>query len=278
MDLISQHDDEESSNENLILHLTTEFKKPFTGWDFSYLKGRMEENSGSLGWNYENTVRSLLPHHKGLLDMGTGSGEFLASLSPLPPDTCATEGWAPNIDIARKRLKPLGVTVTAITDYDVRLPINDARFDLIINRHEPYIIYEVHRLLKQNGIFVTQQVGERDNIEINKLLGAPEHLGYREWHLEQACSEMVKAGFTILEKQEAFIETKFYDVGAIVYYLRAIPWQIEDFSVEKYSEQLINLHHKIQNEGYLSVEIKNRKINPVKLMRSVNDQKINDIQ
>ncbi|CAJ0754897.1 18240_t:CDS:10 [Entrophospora sp. SA101] len=249
MDLISQHDDEESSNENLILHLTTEFKKPFTGWDFSYLKGRMEENSGSLGWNYENTVRSLLPHHKGLLDMGTGSGEFLASLSPLPPDTCATEGWAPNIDIARKRLKPLGVTVTAITDYDVRLPINDARFDLIINRHEPYIIYEVHRLLKQNGIFVTQQVGERDNIEINKLLGAPEHLGYREWHLEQACSEMVKAGFTILEKQEAFIETKFYDVGAIVYYLRAIPWQIEDFSVEKYSEQLINLHHKIQNEG-----------------------------
>nr|CAG8445168.1 7368_t:CDS:2 [Entrophospora candida]CAG8447614.1 15479_t:CDS:2 [Entrophospora candida] len=224
MDLISQHDDEEGSNENLILHLTTEFKKPFTGWDFSYLKGRMEENSGSLGWNYENTVRSLLPHHKGLLDMGTGSGEFLASLSPLPPDTCATEGWAPNIDIARKRLKPLGVTVT------------------------------VHRLLKQNGIFVTQQVGERDNIEINKLLGAPEHLGYREWHLEQACSEMVKAGFTILEKQEAFIETKFYDVGAIVYYLRAIPWQIEDFSVEKYSEQLINLHHKIQNEGYLSVE------------------------
>lgn len=121
MNLKFSHDDEKSSNENLILHLTTEFKKPFTGWDFSYLKGRMEENSGSLGWNYENTVRTLLPHHKGLLDMGTGSGEFLASLSPLPPDTCATEGWAPNIDIARKRLKPLGVTVTG--NYDATIAV-----------------------------------------------------------------------------------------------------------------------------------------------------------
>src|SRR4051812_43203619 len=124
---------------------------------------------------------------------------------------------------------------------------------MIINRHEPYITYEIYRLLKQNGIFVTEQVGAKDNIELNKLLGAPEHSGYREWHLEQACSELIKAGFTILEKQEAFIETKFHDVGAVVYYLKAIPWQIEDFSVEKYSEDLINLHHKIKNEGPLSV-------------------------
>ena len=136
----------------------------------------------------------------------------------------------------------------------MRLPLNDARFDLIINRHEPYIVYEVHRLLEHGGLFVTQQVGEKDNIELNKLLGAPEHLGYREWHMEQACSELQTAGFTILEKQEAFIETKFYDVGAIVYYLKAIPWQVEDFTVEKYSKQLVNLHQKIQKEGFLSVQ------------------------
>ncbi|CAI2194146.1 12033_t:CDS:2 [Funneliformis geosporum] len=243
----------EEEHNLLLRHLVAEFNKPFTGWDFSYLKGRMEEKLNLLPWNYEATVKALLPNSRGLLDMGTGGGEFLASLSPLPPDTCATEGWAPNIDIARQRLRHLGVTVTAITDNDVRLPLNDARFDLIINRHEPYIAYEVHRLLKLGGLFVTQQVGENDNIELNKLLGAPE-LGYREWHMEQACSELRNVGFTILEKQEAFIETKFYDVGAIVYYLKAIPWQVEDFSVEKYSEQLVNLHHKIQKEGFLSVQ------------------------
>ncbi|CAB4425106.1 unnamed protein product [Rhizophagus irregularis] len=254
MTLNSLPDEEQHNHSELLRHLTSEFSRPSTGWNFSYLKGRMEEQLNLLPWNYEATVRALLPNSKGLLDMGTGSGEFLASLNPLPPDTCATEGWAPNIAIARQRLKPFGVTVTAITDNDVRLPLNDSRFDLIINRHEPYIVYEVHRLLKRGGLFVTQQVGEKDNIELNKLLGAPEHLGYREWHVEQACSELKTAGFAILEKQEAFIETKFYDVGAIVYYLKAIPWQVEDFTVEKYSKQLVNLHHKIQEEGFLSVQ------------------------
>ncbi|CAG8552177.1 4821_t:CDS:2 [Diversispora eburnea] len=238
----------------LLQHLASEFNKPFTGWDFSYLEGRMEERTHSLPWDYESTVRALLPNCQGLLDMGTGGGEFLASLSPLPEDTCATEGWAPNIDIARKRLKPLGVTVTAITDNDVRLPLDDGRFNLIINRHEPYIAYEIHRLLQSDGLFITQQVGENDNMEINRLLGAPEHLGYREWHCEQGCSELEAAGLTILKKDEAFIETKFYDVGAIVYYLKAMPWQVEDFSVEKYADQLIRLHHLIQKEGYLSVQ------------------------
>jgi hypothetical protein len=36
--------------------------------------------------------------------------------------------------------------------------------------------------------------------------------------------------------------------------LKAIPWQVEDFTVEKYSKQLVNLHHKIQEEGFLSVQ------------------------
>lgn len=40
--------------------------------------------------------------------MGTGGGEFLAGLQPLPPHTCATEGYPPNIPIAQQRLKRLG--------------------------------------------------------------------------------------------------------------------------------------------------------------------------
>ncbi|CAG8820939.1 7342_t:CDS:2, partial [Dentiscutata erythropus] len=246
-----------SENENehpdkLLLRLATEFKRPFTGWDYSYFKGRMEEKQAELPWNYESAVKELLPKCTGLLEINTGEGDFLASLSPLPENTCATENRLPNIDAARQRLKPLGVTVTAVTDHDVRLPLNDCRFDLIINRHESYIPHEIYRLLKPDGIFVTQQVGEKDSMELNQLLNAPEYLGHREWNLEHACIELENNGFEILVKNEAFIETRFYDVGAIVYYLKAAPWQIKDFSIEKYSEQLINLNHLIQNKGYFS--------------------------
>lgn len=39
------------------------------------------------------------------------------------------------------------------------LPYEDESMDIIINRHESYDIYEVYRVLKKGGIFITQQVG-----------------------------------------------------------------------------------------------------------------------
>ncbi|CAG8515561.1 10437_t:CDS:2 [Paraglomus occultum] len=244
-----------TTREQLLRHLDAEFNKPFTSWDCSYLRGRIVEQSSTLPWDYEETVRGLLSQSQGLLDMGTGDGEFLAALSPLPKDTCATEGWAPNIPIARRKLKPLGVTVTAITEKDIRLPLNDARFDLIINRHGTYTPFEVHRLLKPGGIFVTQQIGEKDNVELNALLGVTDMFKtHRNWNLEVATLELQKAGFRVIEMNEAFLETKFHDVGAVVLYLKAHPCQIEEFSVEKYSEQLVALHKRIQENESVSFQ------------------------
>jgi hypothetical protein len=45
--------------------------------------------------------------------------------------------------------------------------------------------------------------------------------------------------------------TRLYDVGALVYYLTAIPWTVLDFSVEKYSEKLLGLHQRLLEEYYL---------------------------
>lgn len=36
-----------------------------------------------------------------------------------------------------------------------------------------------------------------------------------------------------------------------VYYLRAIPWQIEDFTVEGYRDKLLALHEQMEREGGL---------------------------
>jgi len=48
-------------------------------------------------------VRERLPDVTPLLDMATGGGEFLSSLVPLPPRTVATEGYPPNLEVARRR-------------------------------------------------------------------------------------------------------------------------------------------------------------------------------
>ncbi|GCE45634.1 hypothetical protein EI42_03555 [Thermosporothrix hazakensis] len=229
--------------------LVNEYNYPFSGWDFSHLNGRMTDDEQPLPWEYREEVKALLPHVHSLLDMDTGGGELLASLQPFPPDTCATEGYPPNIEIARARLEPLNVRVYAVQDDENRaLPVEDQRFELVINRHGAFDPRELWRVLKPGGLFVTQQVGGNDNIELNRMLGAPEPK-YAGWNCETAVKELQEAGFEILTQQEAYPVTRFYDVGALVFYLKVIEWQIPDFSVERYFERLLEPHGRIQREG-----------------------------
>ena len=71
--------------------------------------------------------------------------------------------------------------------------------------------------------------------------------------MSYAVNELEDAGFEILEQTEAWPVTRFSDVGAIVYYLKAIPWQISDFSVEKYWPVLQKVHQQIQRDGFVEV-------------------------
>jgi hypothetical protein len=83
---------------------------PFQGWDFSALEGRYQW--GDPPWSYTAVIRQLMDSGmESLLDLGTGGGEFLASLAPLPRRTIAAEAWEPNVGIARRNLMPLGVDV-----------------------------------------------------------------------------------------------------------------------------------------------------------------------
>ena len=81
------------------------------GWDWNALEDRYVE--AGPPWDYRAEVTALLPTAHALLDMGTGGGEFLSSLAPLPPECWATEAYPPNIPVAAARLRPLGVRVVA---------------------------------------------------------------------------------------------------------------------------------------------------------------------
>lgn len=214
----------------------------FSGWDFSYLKDRLVEEAPP--WKYRPIVASAMAHAQSLLDMGTGGGEFLAMLPDLPTHTWATEAYPPNIPLARQRLEPLGVRVVEFQDDD-RLPFSAEVFDLIINRHESYCSPEVWRILKPGGGFITQQVGGCDNIELNEQLGADVDPEYIDWNRQQAAEELRAAGFRIARQEEALSRTVFHDVGAVVYYLKAIPWQIPGFTVEFYRDRLRRLHDRM---------------------------------
>ena len=206
----------------LFLTLLESANTHFSGWDFSFISETGRMKSEPLSWSYGSIAFLLMQRAKSMLDMGTGGGEFLSMLQPFPPTIYATEGYAPNVPIAQKKLEPLGITVVEVSD-DTALPFQDGQFDLIINQHESYAASEVNRILSPNGIFLTQQVGGLDCAVLNEQFGSPLNSEFASWSLEAAYSELEENGFTILDAKEEFPFQRFYDIGAIVYYLKAIP-------------------------------------------------------
>ncbi len=223
----------------------------FSGWDFGFIARRYVE--AEPPWNYRQKICDKLPRVNSLLDMGTGGGEFLASLGKLPPHTWATEGHHPNLSVAKARLSPLSVQVSEFTSVD-KLPFEADSFDMVINRHACFTPTELHRILKPGGTFITQQVGGANNRMLNDHLQQTVNPEFDRWNLAAAVELLTAAGFEIIEQGEAFPETVFYDIGAVVYYLKAIPWQLPDFSVDKYRSQLLTLHQTIQDNGGLTIK------------------------
>jgi SAM-dependent methyltransferase len=236
---------EEDTMDNLYEYLTKEYSAPFAGWDFSYLDGRMEQDS--LPWDYKNIVERNIYGKETLLDMDTGGGELLRTFSNLPKNVYATEGYEPNITIAEQRLKDKNILVKAINK-NGEIPFDDNYFDIIINRHGSYEINDLKRVLKNNGIFITQQVGGLNGIDINTALGT-KTMDNIEWCLMKNIEMFQDNGMKIVEFGEHIGRMKFNDIGAVVYYLKCIPWQVKDFSIDKYYKRLEIMNEIIEKAG-----------------------------
>lgn len=223
---------------------------PITGWDFSHLCNRYVESP--LPWCYEQEVRNFLRPGVRLLDMGTGGGEFLLGLGHPPALTSVTEGFPPNLALCKKRLAPMGITVKECTcEPGERLPFPDGCFDLVINRHESYDIGEIYRVLKENGFFVSQQVGGQNSCTLSRRL-LPSYVPARpSFNLENQLELFQKGGFQIKSGDQWYPEGRFLDVGAICWFAKAIPWEFPGFSVEACLPKLLELEQECATRGFV---------------------------
>lgn len=218
---------------------------PFAGWDFSYLKNRKKEEQPP--WDYKKKAKALIMKAKAVLDMGTGGGEVFSFLAPFPKHTIAIEGWKPNVSVAKKRLEPLGIKVLEVNiNESSKLPFIDGEFDLVLNRHSAFNAKEVFRILQNKGTFLTQQVGGRNLNDLIQVFDAVPQ--YKDWTLDVIKQKIQDAGFQIKDAREWSGKVEFKDVGALVYFLKAIPWVVKGFSVDKYLPTLKNLQSRI-NRG-----------------------------
>ena len=217
------------------------------GWDFSHIEGRYTQQD-DLPWDYREVIEKYRSDRDKLLDIDTGGGEFLLSLCHPHENTAVTEGYAPNIALCRETLEPLGITVCE-ADAEKALPFADASFDLVLNRHGSFCAEEIFRVLKPGGVFLTQQVGAENDRALTQLLLGNVPLPFPENTLSNTVERFGKAGFTILEAQEAFRPIRFYDVAALVWFAHVIEWEFPNFSVKKCLPQLLAAQKILEENG-----------------------------
>lgn len=220
----------------------------FTGWDFSHLDGRWQ--SEELPWDYPAIVRGLMQPTDRMLDMDTGGGEMLLKLGHDPALTSVTEGYAPNLELCRQRLEPLGVTVRRWVEGEP-LPYADESFDIVLNRHGSFDSAEVRRVLRPGGLFITQQVGGRNNEPLRRRITPHAPINVPVHTLESNLALVRAAGLEVLRSDESFTQLRFFDSGALAFYCRIIEWEFPGFSVESAFDRLLGCHEEIARTGCL---------------------------
>src|SRR6478609_5457927 len=130
---------------------------PIEGWDFSWLDGRATEERPS--WGYSQLVAERARSATAMLDVQSGGGELLAGLPTWPSLLVATEGYAPNVARAARRLRPQGASVVQADADRPALPFASGAFDLVTSRH-PITAWwpELARVLAPGGTYLSQEV------------------------------------------------------------------------------------------------------------------------
>ena len=217
------------------------------GWDFSHIADKYEEEN-DIPWDYDSLIRQYLKKDMKLLDYDTGGGEFLLSLGHPYENTAATEGFPPNVKLCQEKLIPLGIDLKECSD-PARLPFDDSSFDLVINRHGDFCPEELRRVLKPGGLFITQQVGDRNDLDLVRMVFPDTKDPASGLHLSVQQRAFEQAGFEIVRAEEHFGQIRFYDVGAFVWFARIIEWEFPGFSVDSCFDRLLQMQAQLEEKG-----------------------------
>jgi SAM-dependent methyltransferase len=249
MNLSFEQEERVSSFDELVAEGAAE---PTEGWDFSWFEGRATEERPP--WGYVRLAAERLGRARASLDVQTGGAEVyaeaLGDAASVPGRVAATEEWPPNLAIARARLEPFGGEVANAAGTDP-LPFDTAAFDLVIARH-PYGVpwEEIGRVLAPDGVFLGQLIGWGTNRKLYEFFLGPQGDAHEDHGHEAVIRQRAsEAGLHVERLEEAVTRVEFFDVGAVVYFLRKVLWTVPGFTVDGYATELRRMHALIEANG-----------------------------
>ncbi|MGG7462947.1 class I SAM-dependent methyltransferase [Plantibacter sp. YIM 135347] len=226
---------------------------PRTGWDFS----RMATRRAAVPWEYEAVVAARIGPGDRVLDVGTGGGERFLSLAPRFVSDIVSgvgvsrgvsdgvfggvsggfSGLGIDIDpemVAIATANGREVPQVSFRQSSEQLETVTEHFDVILNRHAPFSLSAVRDHLAPDGRFITQQVGERNMLNIKGVLGGGragergdagegDDAGIRPLPSAPISrSQFEGSGFRLVDFQEYDVEYVVEDAQSLVFWLQAL--------------------------------------------------------
>ena len=216
------------------------------GWDFS----SMNIARDPVPWDYVTEVQKRITSDMDVLDIGTGGGERFIGLADGFKDGLGIDVDPEMIDIAMKNAKDTSNIHFMVADTSLENILK--KFDVILNRHAPYNLDSVAKHLKPNGVFITQQVGEKNMLNIKKVLGQ-----------ESATPTITKTGFEsseleVVEFQEYNVKYVVQDIESLVFWLKALDMLHADIATDTAIQQsnILNeiLENNVDEQGFTTNE------------------------
>jgi SAM-dependent methyltransferase len=222
-------------------------RAPIGTWDFRWLDGRAVEERPT--WRYFDRVSERVAEVDSLLELQAGTGAMMSNLPVLPERVAATEGYPPSLELAAPRLRAVGASLVAVSDGHQQLPFRRSSFDLVVSRHPVAVWWaEIARVLRPGGTYFAQHVGPSSLGSLREfLVGSLPESSRRDPKVEMEAAE--SSGLVVRHLASERPRTAFFDIGAVVYFLRLVPWIVPDFSVDRYRQRLGELHEVIGRRG-----------------------------
>ncbi len=219
---------------------------PTEGWDFSWFVGRATEQRPS--WGYTTLIAERMAKAEAALDIQTGGGEVLATIPVAPPVLAATESWPPNLAIARRNLAKFDATVAEL-DNEADLPFPTDHFDLVVSRHPVVTRWdEVRRVLRPHGTYLSQQIGAGTVRELKDFMMGAQPVKMERFPMS-VVAEAEAAGLEVTDLRQEALRMEFFDIAAVVHFLRKVIWTVPDFTVDAYRDRLAELHAFMERHG-----------------------------
>lgn len=215
--------------------------RTFSGWNFDDLRvtplDPLFANGRETPWDYVALARESVSGADRVIDLGTGGGEVFSRIVDglKGPRFYAGEEWHVNAPVARDRLRPLGVEVLHASSE--RTPYKDAAFDVVLSRHEAIDPPDIVRILRPDGVFLTQQVAKEQWRELTPLF--PNRTVFPDHFVEYARA-FEDAGFVVTTQHHTW-RAAYATIGEVAYMLMIAPWEFPEFDAMREIDSLLAL-------------------------------------